>query len=948
MHTSRPAPRPQSARPGLVVTGLAAGLTLLAGCGGGGSSGTPTPPPPPPAPSAVTITGKAVDGALSGAIACYDLNDNGVCDSGEPTSKATGADGAFSLDVQPSDVGKHRVVVQVPATAIDADTGAAVGTAYTLQSPATGTTTAHSVFVSPLTTLVQGHVDSTGASVAEAVALVQAQAGLAVSPLTDFTAAGDAQSKQAALLARLVQATTLAQADALKTVAGQSDLSGGTVSAADVAKQVTRAILGALPAIAGKVAENSVNAASGAALATALADAAKVVVAQAGMAAEDAKAAIGTTKLPPDTSANATSTTASLTALRYIDASNWYFRSLENSTADNVPDASGNLRYTSTYRQSQSSGYGPLPTMQAWSVGGSYARRGDLHWNGKAWVSCKLGDRYTTSVRDAQGRATYNYCDGREKGRSARSAVDIAGQSIASVFTTKIRTYPGGASGVAYADWGPKDPALFGSATFPAGAKLYYQTNTITETALAYDVQDSAIATGFGADVATGGDARVSANVACASATSATAVAFTKLEDLIARNPGKPCVLAKATSGSDVSLDPNESWGTSTASLGVLAGAATRPAGTGNWYSTDLRLRVAFTGGDSKATTYFSCLSRAANASARNCSPLGTGSYSIQTLGDARVMTFSGLPALMQQAGYSRVFVERGGKVYYGYQNPAGASSNQVRLNLEAANAVLAALSGMPVINPTTRFAELSNASQTALTTAKGVWFASAADGSEFSVLRIGDNGRYLDGAMGPTQGREQTGHELGWLDYDAGNQTFRALVESNSNGTRGLLFRSLDSQSKSTLAVTATQLQIASPSDGTSTLVRLTDDPAGIVGLWALGSATEFNTQHFLFLPSGKVLMIDPLGDTEPGECLNLRKGPPGGEYASYTYDKASGTLQVFGKAYDTNGCAGFFDIGTTANTTWSATFTLASDGMTASVQAPGGSYTVYRIAPK
>ncbi|HEY8876066.1 MAG TPA: hypothetical protein VIN03_00795, partial [Roseateles sp.] len=556
-----------------------------------------------------------------------------------------------------------------------------------------------------------------------------------------------------------------------------------------------------------------------------------------------------------------------------------------------------------------------------------------------AWVACKLGDRSTASQRDAQGRATYNYCDGMEKGRTWRTVLDLAGQGIASVFTTKIRTYPGSSGGVAYADWGPASPDSFGGATFPAGAKLYYQTNTPTETAIAYDVQPSAVATGYSAEIAAGGDARANASLACAGTT--TSAPLATLEDLIARNPGKPCVFAKATSGSDMSLDPNEWWSNSTASLGTLANATARPAGTGNWYSTDVRLRVAFAGGGSTTTSYYSCLNRSSNGSVRNCSLLGTGSYSITTLGDARVMTLSGLPSLMQRAGYSRVFVERGGKVYLGFQNPAGASQNLLRLNLEAANAVLAALPGMPAIVPTTRYADLSAASQAALTTASGAWVAN--DGEDLVVLRIGDGGRYLFGQAAAAHPLYQTGHELGWLSYDASNQTFTGLVESNSAGEGAELRRSAAEQASEKLTITASQI---SSSLGT-VFSRVSSDPAGLVGLWAIDSATEFKTQHFLFLPSGKVLMIDPLGDTQAGVCLNERKGPAGGEYASYTWDKASGALQVFGKIYDTNGCAGFFDIGSSANASFSATLQLSADGKTASVTAADGVFTLYRVTP-
>ena len=51
----------------VLASSLLASAALLSGCGGGGSDSPAAPPPPPPAPSTVSITGKAVDGALSGA-----------------------------------------------------------------------------------------------------------------------------------------------------------------------------------------------------------------------------------------------------------------------------------------------------------------------------------------------------------------------------------------------------------------------------------------------------------------------------------------------------------------------------------------------------------------------------------------------------------------------------------------------------------------------------------------------------------------------------------------------------------------------------------------------------------------------------------------------------------------------------------------------------------------
>jgi hypothetical protein len=48
--------------------------------------------------------------------------------------------------------------------------------------------------------------------------------------------------------------------------------------------------------------------------------------------------------------------------------------------------------------------------------------------------------------------------------------------------------------------------------------------------------------------------------------------------------------------------------------------------------------------------------------------------------------------------GWSRIFVERGGKLYYGYQNTPGTLTQNIRLNLPAANAVLSQLGLDPIV----------------------------------------------------------------------------------------------------------------------------------------------------------------------------------------------------------------------------------------------------------
>ena len=56
-------------------------------------------------------------------------------------------------------------------------------------------------------------------------------------------------------------------------------------------------------------------------------------------------------------------------------------------------------------------------------------------------------------------------------------------------------------------------------------------------------------------------------------------------------------------------------------------------------------------------------------------------------------------PPEVVRLGYARVFVERNGNVYYGYQTIPGAKSSTARLNLPAANALFSQL-GVPVLTP--------------------------------------------------------------------------------------------------------------------------------------------------------------------------------------------------------------------------------------------------------
>lgn len=210
---------------GMTLSGLAL-VGLLGGCGGGGGSVTAgVDPVPTPTPTPAAVSGVVADGYLQGATVCLDVNLNKACDSGEPTAQ-TGAGGKYTIDAAAlallpagTTAADFPVLVEVPATAIDEDTMAAVGKEYVMAAPA-----GKPEFVSPMTTLVQNQLETNPAlSVEQAEDLVKVEVGIVagsslfenyVEPKTDGLEAAAAEARAAELrrvhkVAQVV-ATTLA------------------------------------------------------------------------------------------------------------------------------------------------------------------------------------------------------------------------------------------------------------------------------------------------------------------------------------------------------------------------------------------------------------------------------------------------------------------------------------------------------------------------------------------------------------------------------------------------------------------------------------------------------------------------------------------------------------------------------------------------------------------
>lgn len=143
---------------------------LVASCGGGSSDSSGDSVPESAGANGVTdssganggtnfpatdnqVSGRVADGYIRGAIVCVDQNGNDACDDDEP-SAVTGDGGTYDLTIPPGDEDKS-IVASIPATAIDEDTGEAIGEPLVFIAPGDKPD-----FISPITTLVHQELQS--------------------------------------------------------------------------------------------------------------------------------------------------------------------------------------------------------------------------------------------------------------------------------------------------------------------------------------------------------------------------------------------------------------------------------------------------------------------------------------------------------------------------------------------------------------------------------------------------------------------------------------------------------------------------------------------------------------------------------------------------------------------------------------------------------------------
>ncbi|KWI88374.1 hypothetical protein WM13_22355 [Burkholderia ubonensis] len=147
-------------------------LMLLAACGGGGggsSTGTTSTPT-----GTSLLSGKAIDGYLSGATVCFD-NGAGACDTSLP-STTTDASGNYTLNVSGSVTGKQIDVIVTPSTTDLSNPTTPFTSTFTLSAIVTGNTQN----VTPLTTMIVSQMNA-GRTQDQATQAVQALVGSSVS-----------------------------------------------------------------------------------------------------------------------------------------------------------------------------------------------------------------------------------------------------------------------------------------------------------------------------------------------------------------------------------------------------------------------------------------------------------------------------------------------------------------------------------------------------------------------------------------------------------------------------------------------------------------------------------------------------------------------------------------------------------------------------------------------
>ncbi|MCC7100946.1 MAG: hypothetical protein IT500_15280 [Rubrivivax sp.] len=286
--------------------------------------------------------------------------------------------------------------------------------------------------------------------------------------------------------------------------------------------------------------------------------------------------------------------------------------------------------------------------------------RNRTYWTGSAWTDCP-NEGPGVATGSTLPPYTSVYCGAFIDTRAGRSTVTLEGRVMADVIRD-IRAYGSKDGSFDYGGWGP-DPAqhaALASARFPQGATMTYNGSIATSTPLG---------------IATGPGDRLRVAPPQSGTPFESWPLARSLDEVIAAYPG------------DLGGGPLNG------ATAVYAYGYDLPTPPSAQYTTRVEIRVAFDAAGQRARFYANNRRSDNNATANYQLLLDTG-YTLQTLGDVRLLRFAALPEGMEQRfGYQRLFAERAGNVWYAFHNTLSAEPQwSIRLNGEATLALLEAL----------------------------------------------------------------------------------------------------------------------------------------------------------------------------------------------------------------------------------------------------------------
>jgi len=207
-------------------------LCILVACGGGGGGGSSiVSSVSNSVTNSVSLGGSVIDGYISGATVCLDVNSDNQCTSADnPYIVTSTANGSYTLPAYSGSLKGLQVIAIIPAGAIDSDTpNTPISVGYTLAAPAlTSVNKPENTAITPLTTLAastmvtsQGNKDGD-----QATAQIAASLGIPATNIAGY----DYKKQNDSNISNIAKATANAIATSMDTLSKDSSISSNNIS----------------------------------------------------------------------------------------------------------------------------------------------------------------------------------------------------------------------------------------------------------------------------------------------------------------------------------------------------------------------------------------------------------------------------------------------------------------------------------------------------------------------------------------------------------------------------------------------------------------------------------------------------------------------------------------------------------------------------------------------